>query len=430
MQISLDSPLKRRGLLAGAGVLLILYVMFAARGMVASYLADRPELGTLRAATRIDPGNADYHYRLGRYYDLVARDQSAAIVQYQEAVRLNPHDSRFWLGLADIHQAMGDTVGQSEAIERAIVIDPTSPALAWEAANLYVSQGETEKALREFHVVLESSAENFLLAMQLSWRISPDVDLLLREVIPANRDAYFTFLDFLMTKQQTESTLKVWDALFRLQQPIDTQRVFDFVRYLLIHKEVDDAPLVWRQATALNGLGAYLPSSDNLFVNPNFNMDVLNGGFDWQYHKQSSVSLILDTNETHDGHRSVAISFDGPGISDAGIYQVIAVHPATTYEFSGYYKNGEIDGAGGPHFSLQDPYTGETFYQSSELRDAADWKNASGELTTGPDTKIIAFRVRRIPDGSPIRGKLWIADFRLVEKTSDKAPPGTPTAPQ
>jgi Carbohydrate binding domain len=257
----------------------------------------------------------------------------------------------------------------------------------------------------------------------MAWRINPDVDSLLHDVIPANHDSYVAFLVFLMSKQDTEGSLKVWDALVGLQQPIESNRVFDYVRYLLAQKAADDAPAVWRQPTPLIGAGGYLPSSNNLIVNPNFKMDVLNGSFDWQYRKQSSVSLQLDTNERHDGHRSLAITFDGPGVSDAGIFQVIAVQPNTTYQFSGFYKNGEIDGAGGPVMALQDLYSGQTCFQSKELKDSPDWNGVVGELTTGPDAKILVLRVRRIPDGSPIRGKLWIADFRLAEKTADTATP-------
>jgi hypothetical protein len=153
------------------------------------------------------------------------------------------------------------------------------------AANLNVSQGLNDDALRQFHIVLLSGSDNSPFAMQMAWRINPDVDSLLHDVIPANHDSYVAFLVFLMSKQDTEGSLKVWDALVGLQQPIESNRVFDYVRYLLAQKAADDAPAVWRQPTPLIGAGGYLPSSNNLIVNPNFNMDVLNGGFDWQYRK-------------------------------------------------------------------------------------------------------------------------------------------------
>jgi hypothetical protein len=255
--------------------------------------------------------------------------------------------------------------------------------------------------------------------MRLCWRVSPDADVLLREVIPARSDSYLAFLGFLMSKEKetqgVDATVKVWDALVRLHQPIDVQPVFEYIRYLLLQKEVDEAILVWREAASLLGLNAYLPSSNNLIVNGDFHLDVLNGGFDWQYRKQSSVSLTLDNSDLHAGNRSLAIVFDGPGVEEAGIYQVVAVQPNTKYEFSGYYKNGEMEGAGGLHFALQDLYAGNTYFLSDELKYGSSWRNVSGEFTTA-DTRVLVLRVLRIPAGGAIRGKLWIGDFRLAEK--------------
>ena len=112
------------------------------------------------------------------------------------------------------------------------------------------------------------------------------------------------------------------------------------------------------------------------------------------------------------------ITFDGPGISDAGIYQYVAVQPNTTYDFTGYYKNGEMEGAGGPHFTIQDMYTQAIYYESEELKDAGFWKSVTGEFTTGADCKLVVLHIRRLPEGSPIRGKLWVDDFHITRKPS------------
>ena len=103
-------------------------------------------------------------------------------------------------------------------------------------------------------------------------------------------------------------------------------------------------------------------------------------------------------------------------MTDAGIRQFIAVDSNTTYDFSAYYKNGEIEGAGGPHFTIQDAYNRDILYDSDELKEAGFWKSANGEFTTGPDTKLLILHIRRLPEGSPIRGKLWVDDFHLVLK--------------
>jgi hypothetical protein len=417
MRIALGSPSKKRALLLGVFLLAAAYILIATLQFVSNWFADRPKVGSVRAATRLDPGNADYHHRLGRLYDLVERNPTAAIEQYQAAVRLNPHDARYWLDLADAYQLSGDANGQARAIEAAVQADPTTPNVAWEAANLYLVEGQTDKALREFRVVMLGDPSLFPSSLRLCWRLMPDVDVLLLDVIPARTDAYLDFLAYLMSKEQTEGTTKVWNALVQLRQPLETGYLFSYTRYLLAHKAVDEAVVVWRQAASLLGLSAYLSSSNNLIVNGSFNLDVLNGGFDWQYGKLPSVTLTLDTSETHEGHRSLSIVFDGPGVSDAGIVQPIVVQPNTTYRFTGYYKNAEMDGAGGPHMALQDLYTSTSYFLSEELRDALTWKSVVGEFTTGPDTRVLVFRIQRLPAGSPIRGKLWIDDLRLVEVT-------------
>jgi hypothetical protein len=112
------------------------------------------------------------------------------------------------------------------------------------------------------------------------------------------------------------------------------------------------------------------------------------------------------------------VTFDGPGISDAGFYQLIPVQPGTSYDFTAYYKNGELEGAGGPHFTIQDMYSQQVYYDSDELKDGSFWKSVDGEFTTSSDCKLVVLHVRRLPAGSPIRGKLWIDDFHLSRKPS------------
>jgi hypothetical protein len=107
--------------------------------------------------------------------------------------------------------------------------------------------------------------------------------------------------------------------------------------------------------------------------------------------------------------------FQGPGVEDAGIRQLISVDPDTEYAFSGYYKATEMDGAGAPKFAIQDVYSGAKLYVSDDLRDAASWTSVNGTFTTGPETHLILLRVARVPADRPIRGKLWIDSLKLVK---------------
>jgi hypothetical protein len=269
--------------------------------------------------------------------------------------------------------------------------------------------------------VMDGEPNMVNLVVRMCFKAVPNADAVLHEVLPPNPGSYLSLLEILMSKEDTDATTRVWDSLISLHKPIELPPVFNYIKYLLLHKEPEEATAVWRETASLMGLNSYLPSSNNLIVNGDFSLDVLNGGFDWQYKKQPSVSLILDTSDYHAGHRSLAIGFDGPGVDDVGIFQIIAVRPNTTYQFSGYYRNGEIEGAGGPHFSLQDLYSSNVYYLSNELKYGSSWRNEAGEFTTGPDTRMLALHVTRVPAGAAIRGKLWIDDFRLVEKKPAEA---------
>jgi len=208
---------------------------------------------------------------------------------------------------------MGNSGEQIAALEKAINADPRTPDVAWESANVYLVQGETAKALREFHVVLENDLSLAPAALQLCLRVSPDVENLLQQVMPPNPLVYFTLLDILTARKQTADAAKVWAQLAQLRQPLETRRVFEYLRYLIGQQEVDQARRVWQDASNLCGLSAYQPSSENLVINGDFSLEVLNGGFDWRYQKLPNVALSLDPTQFHTGHRSLSIVFDGRG---------------------------------------------------------------------------------------------------------------------
>jgi len=393
-------------------VLAVAYLTLTTTAFLAAHFSSDPDLASLQRAARLDPGNAEYPYRLGRYELLAAQSPQGAISWLEAATKLNPHSAKYWLDLAIARQAVGDTDSERAALERALAADPRTPDVAWQAANLYLAQGSPDAAMREFRVVMENDPSLIPQAITLCWKMHPDIDSLLSGVIPPSVDP--AFLEFMVANNQTAAAAKVWDKLFAVQQPLDRSILFGYMRYLIAHQDVTQAAAVWRQAANLAGLAAYQPSSENLLVNGDFSMEVLNGGFDWIHQPTTGVLLALDPNDARSSPQSLRITFEGPGIADAGIRQLVPVDPGTNYEFSGFYKAEDMDGAGGPKFAIQDLYRETAFFMSDDLRDSDFWRKVAGSFTTGPDTRLVVLRIVRVPAGSPIRGKLWIDGLQLV----------------
>jgi tetratricopeptide (TPR) repeat protein len=430
MRIQVENSVGKVLALGAVSLLAAAYIALAATQFLASYLAGRPELRSLQRAVWLEPDNAEYRFRVGRYLRLVQGDAQDAAASYRAAVWLNPHEARYWFDLAATYEFMGYSEGQKDALEHAIAADPTTPEVAWQGANFYIVQGDMTKALQELRVVLANDPALPAVALPLCWRIEPDIDVLLRDVIPPLATVYAPFMEYLVARKQMDAANKVWERLAELHEPVGRRYIFSYVRSLLLDKEVDQARSVWQQAASLSDLSAYQPTSQNLVVNGNFSLNMLNGGFDWTYYRSPQVGLLLDPTQAHLGDRSLLITFDAQSINDAGIRQVVPVQPNTGYEFSAYYKALDIEGAGGPEFAVQDVFSGTTYFASDDMTHAEFWKEVNGDFVTGPQTNLLVIHVQRVPPG-PIKGRLWIDGVRLAPKAAQSpAPSLTSTGPQ
>jgi tetratricopeptide (TPR) repeat protein len=414
MKIQAKRPATKTFLLISASLFCFLFVAVAGCQYLASVFSERNDLSSLQRAVRLQPLNAEYRYRLGLYFSLLNPD--AAAESFRTAVSLNPYRADYWLALARAYNSMGDAQAQDPALRNALKMGPTDPAIVWEAANVYFSSGDTAETLHLCGRLLNDPGPAFGHALPFCWRVKPDVDLFISELMPPQTDAYESFLNLLISNQETAAANKAWGRLVSLGNPILRPRVFEYVNFLLIHKQPDLALQVWQQAAPLANLSKYQPSTNNLVVNGNFGLPILKAGFDWAYQKGPRVSLALDTEQHYAGNRSLSLSFDDAQIEDAGIRQFILVHPNRTYDFSANFKAQQIEGAGGIRFALEDAYTRTLVFATDNLTDTNDWKQLNGTFTAGPETNLLMLRLQRIPAGDVIKGKLWIDGLRLTEQ--------------
>lgn len=412
------SERQRRQLAAGLALLMLAYLFLAGKEYAASVYAAHSDLAKLERAVRLSPGNADYRHRLGTLLAFSGGDPQPAVESYRSAVALDPYDAGYWLDLAASYQVSGDLIGERTALDRALAAEPTAPDVAWKAANFFLVDGQIDRALREFRVVIENDNTLADASLQACWRVRPDAVSLLQDVVPPRVDSLMAFLSLLVTKQETEGAIKTWERLAQLHEKFDNWRLFEYVRYLIQVRRPDAAMAAWEQASSSLGLAAYLPTDENLIVNGDFSLDILNGGFDWTYVNRAGVRPLLDSSDFREGQRSLSLTFEGPGIADAGIQQLIPVRGGATYNFSAYYKSADFEGAGGPQIVLRDAYTNAPLYTSDPLTDADFWKEVHSKFTAPETTTLLSLTIERFPAGSPIRGKLWLDNFQLAPETS------------
>ena len=419
MQIELRSPLRNLSFALVCLVFVGLYLQSTLRAYLASRLAAVPNSPNIQKAIRLEPSNAEYRDLFGRNLALSGTSLDEAIANYRIAVHLNPYVARYWLDLAGAYEVAGHTDEQEQSVERAVEADPTTPHVAWEAANFFLVRGDQERALRNFRVVLANDPEAVDSALELCWRATGDANRMLDRALPQRPDLYLSFLRLLISKQEVAAAENVWNHLIALNQEFSPKFAFPYFRFLIGQKEVAAAQTAWQQLAILDSLQPYLPSRENLIVNGGFEENLLNGGFDWCYESRSHVILAIDTSEFHGGTRSLSINFDGQSASEAGISQFVPVKPNTDYEFSAEYRTEDIDSASGPRFAIADAYTNASYVLTDDLLGSNPWRVQHARFQTGPNTNLVLLKIVRQPAGPLIRGKLWIDDLRLVGKSNE-----------
>jgi tetratricopeptide (TPR) repeat protein len=417
MRIELPSRLRRFSFAAACFVVVALYLQFALRAYVASHLAVNLDLANLRKAVQLEPSNAEYRELLGRNLVMSGASLDEAISVYRTAVHLNPYEARYWLDLAGAYQVAGRISVQAESVEHAVEADPTTPHVAWEAANFFLVQGDRAKALRCFRVVLANDPDAVDSALQLCWRATGDANEILGQALPPRPDLYLAFLRLLVSKQEVAAAENVWNHLMGLRQTFPTKLAFAYFRFLIAKQEVAAAKTAWQQLANVDGsLQPYLPSPENLIINGGFEENLLNGGFDWWYQSKADVTLAIDTSEFHSGTRSLSVTFNGHSATDAGISQFIPVKPNSEYEFSGECRTEELETASGPRFSIADAYSDASYVLTDDVLGTVPWRLQQARFHTGPSTTLLLLKIVRQPASPLIRGKFWIDDLKLVEK--------------
>jgi tetratricopeptide (TPR) repeat protein len=397
----------------GLGVLAWLSIQI----YLAAEISDQANLAELQRAVRLQPLNADYWHRLGRYYFYQLQDSSQALDDYQKAAKLNSHSPRLWLDMADVYLVTGNRNLQEQALERALASDPTTPSVIWEVANSYLAEGKTEAGLAQLKVLVDHDPESQDRVVELAWRVTHDERMILLDVLPPRPEPQLSFVDFLSHQDEAPAAAHVWSNLISLQQPFSAKLALPYMQFLIERGDGEHAERVWQELAARDRqYSDYLPT-DNLVVDPSFEYPILNAGLDWRYQAFNDVVLNIDTSESHSGNKSLSCAFNG-AVSDVGIAQYVPVRPGTEYEFSSFYKIEGLEGAGGLQWAVIDPADHSVMVLSEPLTDANGWQKATATFKTDSETTLVLLKLLRLPQGNILRGKVWIDDVAVVQKSS------------
>lgn len=415
MQISLQTESRRIIAIMTAVLLVSIYMILAVRAYVAFHYAQAANSQGYRTALKFAPGDAAYEDRLGLFSMFVDFDSNGAAYHCRRAVELNPHVARYWLDLAAAYQVLGNESAQGEAIHRAIKVDPTTPSVLWEAGNYYLVRNDVGEALNTFRVILEQDPDfNADQILELSWRATRDVELLLNRLVPRNPSLHIRLINVLMRDDQRAAARVVWRRIVSLQQPITAKSAMPYLDHLIEKQDLDVARSVWHDLPALSPDSGIQPVL--AIANGGFERSPLGGGFEWRFRDIPHVKLDFDRTDFHEGARSLVVEFDGEPVPEAGISQYVLVEPGSTYEFSAYTKMDTLLSASGPRLRFTDAYTGVPVATTDDFLGSSSWRRTMLTVNTGSASRLLKLSIVRDPAFQRIQGKFWIDDLQMVKR--------------
>jgi tetratricopeptide (TPR) repeat protein len=430
VNVTLDSPTKRRTLVALAALLSLLFVYSALKLWLASYRMDSDDPKKMTSAINLEPGYAEYWDGMGRFlqFELDDQDLPGALKDYQMAVKLSPGTARYWVDLAVVQENLGDLQQARDDFARAMAAYPTSAEIRWEFANFLLRQGELSPALSEMRNSISADSSLLPLAVTRAWRATGDADRLAAEVLPPDADAYLQTMNFFAQDKNVDAGLRIWNHLAALHKPFHIERLFPFFEEMISENRAADAKRVWNEALDICGFSEEVARGQLLF-NGGFEYDILNGGLDWRVGSPTGMAVEYDTLVRHGGARSLRLDFNGGiNLDIAQPSQFVPVEPGHSYTFHAYLRTDSISTESGFHFEIFDPARREQIFAKTEDFNGTHlWTGVDTEIHTGPQTQFLEVLLRRAPSRmfeNKLSGTVWIDDVSLDESSAaDSANP-------
>jgi hypothetical protein len=380
-----------------------------------------PSKENLVEAIRLSAPNPEPYYRLGLFYqwDIRHVDLKESAHYFRKAIERNPLEQEYWLQLAKTLQRTGESVASQRAIENAIRVFPTGYRGRWVSANLFLQQGDIEKALPHFSYILAHYPNQSSLVYDVLEKAVGDADFVLERIVPKDPSSFRHYLSYLYGMGDPEPARKAWHKRLSFGYQADRGETLRYIEFLISQGEFNEAFQVWRARFRQEGLVPF-PEGD-LITNGDFGEDeILGGGFDWKIEKVSGAEVSFDPSIVFAGKRSLKIVFAGKeNVDFHHVYQFVPLKPNTEYVLRANMRTRAVTTRSG--LKIEVLGAGQVFHSVSEtLTGDNEWRKLVVSFRTPAALQGGLVRVRREKTDKfdrYISGTVWIDHVSLTEKS-------------
>jgi len=425
MQIVLKNSVARIGLAALEGVVFLLLTFWVGKAYFADVVSHRLTAEDLRLATRLDPGDSDYHLTLGRLYQysLTDIDPSQAIVELTLAAEKSPFNAQPWLDLGAAQEIEGHVDDAEASLRRVDYLAPRLPQFQWAIANFFLLHGNVDEALRHFRIVLAGTPQYDGIIFSTAWKAVGNSDEILAKLIPDDIRAEISYMDYLISQKKWYDAQKVWPRVAASRESFPAEAAEPLIDALIAVKLPEEAYRDWLDLQN-RGLVSTPSEPGSLVSNGDFESGIADFGFGWRVFPPPGVYTGLDSTIFHSGGHSLFIRFPGQQNYLFRACEDLKVSPKETYRARAFMKTDRITTNSGPRLEVLYPYDERSLDVFSDQLTGtnAAWTLLTLTFTTKPDINIVGLCITRLPSDkldNLISGKVWVDDVNVVRVEPD-----------
>lgn len=345
-----------------------------------------------------------------------------AVNELRLASKLSPLDYRMWLALGRGLDRQGKGTEARQAFEKAIELAPNHFDPHWTLGNYLLRTGNNEAAFAELSAALKSRPSSLDLIFEYAWKqFGGDAKAIARVLKPPD-SVRAQFVSYFIDRGKTADALEIWreGGFDQVAPEINVRTVTES---LIRNDHVTDAYAVWFASKNTEHPG---PDGGSLLSNGDFErpitIDSVVPFLTWRITTQRGLTIALDNQIKQTGSQSYRSGFDIRENSDVLFAsQSVPVRRSTAYHLSFAARTRGFENLSNPQLEVTDTGKAERMTQAlpQMLNGDTDWKYYSLDFTTSAATDAVTVKVRRPACGDPpcpFSGRLWLDDFRLVEK--------------
>jgi hypothetical protein len=373
-----------------------------------------------RSAVRLAPRDPLTYWRLAQLEekDFGSNQMDLAVRHYADAVALSPNDYRLWMEFGRVLEENGNVTQAETALRHAVELAPSYAYPHWYLGNLLLRADRTDEAFSELRLVAESTPSLRPQVFSLALKVFGEDAEAIKNAMGTSTELRGQLASYFIAGNKLDDALRLWNSFSPAEKKEQHVTGEEVLKALAASKRFHAALDVASELAPEDKAKPLL----NQFFNGGFETGTGPSGatvFGWQITSIPQAQTIIDSDQHHQGGRSLRIFYrSNSTLTLNTVAQLVVVEPRTQYMFECYVRTDQLKSAGTPLFEIVDESNGAVLGASAPVPSGtSNWFQLTINFETKASTEAVRLRINRASCGQdpvcPIFGTVWYDDFNL-----------------